>query len=71
MDINIYYKNLSKDSRKNFAERANTSPEYIEIHLLPRRKTPRKKTMQALAAASEGACTYKEVVAYFLFADAP
>ena len=70
MNINTYYKSLSQENRKQFAERAKTSPEYIEIHLLPRRKTPRKKTMEALADASDGACTYQEMVTYFLLPDA-
>lgn len=66
MDFADFYKNLSREDRKGFASRASTSPEYIEIHLLPRRKTPRKATMEALAEASEGVVSYEDVVRYFL-----
>jgi len=70
MEIDAYYKNLSKEDRKEFADRAMTSPEYIEIHLLPRRKIPRRKTMERLAAATNGACTYQDMVSYFFLSDA-
>lgn len=70
MDFAEFYRTLSREDRKQFADRADTSPEYIEIHLLPRRKTPRKDKMIALAAASEGKVTYEDVVRYFLLTTA-
>jgi hypothetical protein len=66
MDFADFYKQLDREDRKRFAERANTSCEYIEIHLLPRRKTPRRDTMRALSDASDGAVSYEDVVRYFL-----
>ena len=69
MNINTYYKKLDRAGRKMFAARAGTSPEYIEIHLLPRRKLPRKKMMKSLAESTEGQCSYEDVVKYF-FLDA-
>lgn len=70
MEFDTYYKSLTKRERKSFAGRANTSTEYIEIHLLPRRKVPRIDTMKVLARASGEACSYADVVTYFYLADA-
>lgn len=70
MNFADFYRQLSRDERKEFADRAATSPEYIEIHLLPRRKTPRKATMLALAEASKGGVSYEDVVKYFLLTTA-
>jgi hypothetical protein len=70
MDFADFYKQLSREERKQFADRARTSPEYIEIHLLPRRKMPRRSTMLALASASQGEVSYEDVVRYFLLSAA-
>lgn len=70
MDFADFYRALDRENRKQFADRADTSPEYIEIHLLPRRKTPRKNTMQALADASEGVLSLEDLVRYFLLSAA-
>lgn len=70
MDFADYYRALSREERKLFADRADTSPEYIEIHLLPRRKTPRRDKMASLASASNGAVSYEDVVRYFLLTTA-
>lgn len=70
MDFADFYRSLSREERKQFADRASTSPEYIEIHLLPRRKTPRRDKMESLAAASEGVVSYEDVVRYFLLTTA-
>lgn len=66
MDFAEFYRNLDRAQRIQFAARASTSPEYIEIHLLPRRKAPRRDTMAALASASQGAVSFEDVVRYFL-----
>lgn len=70
MDFADFYRSLSREDRKQFADRADTSPEYIEIHLLPRRKTPRQDKMKALADASNGAVSYEDIVRYFLLTSA-
>ena len=70
MDFDTYYRQLDRDARRKFAERAGTSPEYIEIHLLPRKKMPRKNKMESLAKASRGALSYEKVVEYFLLSPA-
>lgn len=64
-----YYRSMSQEDRAAYAERAGTSKEYIEIHLIPRRKVPKKQTMRALSDASEGAVTFEDVVSYFFFND--
>lgn len=51
--------------REAYAARAGTSVAYIDIHLIPRRKTPRRETMRALAEASGGTLSYGDIVDYF------
>lgn len=70
MNFGTWYRSLTREEREQFALRASTSREYIEIHLLPRRKNPRKDTMERLAKASLGEITFHQVVEYFLMSDA-
>lgn len=51
MDFKTYYQGLSQDERKKFANLANTSTGYIEIHLIPRRKIPKPPLLDRLACA--------------------
>ena len=64
-----FYRSMNREERQAFAKRADTSTAYIEIHLLPRRKMPKKETMQALAGASNGALSFEDLVNYFLLHD--
>lgn len=64
-----YYRSMSREDRQAFAGRAGTSTAYIEIHLLPRRKMPKKETMLALAKASNGGLAFEDLVNYFLLHD--
>ena len=74
MDFETYYRSLPRPERLAFASRADTSCEYIEIHLLAkdlkRRKTPRKDLMERLAAASNGACSIEDIVTFFFLSAA-
>lgn len=65
MNFKTYYRGLEQDDREAFADRAETSTNYIDIHLIPRHKIPRKESMKMLAKASEGAVSYLEIVDYF------
>lgn len=63
-NFKLYYRSLSKKQRKAYARRAKTSTGYIEL-LITKRRTPRRPTMENLAAASNGACSYEVIVDYF------
>lgn len=69
MNYREYFRSLDSANRARHAERAGTSVAYINIHLIPRRKIPRRKTMQALADATDGTCSYSDIVDYFYSAD--
>lgn len=63
-NFKTYYRSLSKKQREAYAKRAKTSTGYIEL-LLTKNRTPRKQTMERLAKASRGACSYEVIVDYF------
>lgn len=65
MDFKTYYRSLNREQRARFAEVAETSVEYIEIHLISRRKVPKKDLMQRLAQASDGKLSYLDLVEFF------
>lgn len=69
MNFKTYYRGLEQPEREAFAKRANTSADYINIHLISRNKIPRKKLMESLADASNGCVSYAEVVDYFYSAE--
>lgn len=65
MNYKTYFRSLDQAGREAHAKRANTSAEYINIHLISKRKIPRKELMQSLANASEGNCSYQDLINYF------
>ena len=69
MKLPDYYRGLTREDRLAFASKAETTCEYIEIHLLAadedRRKTPRKELMNQLVVACGGHCSFEEVVSHF------
>ena len=65
MDFRTFYNGLDDFERSAFADNAGRSRRYIETHLLHRRKMPTVQTMQNLASASSGACTYADVLDFF------
>jgi hypothetical protein len=69
MNYRDYFRSLDSEGRERHAVRAGTSVAYINIHLIPRRKIPRQKTMQALADATDGICSYSDIVDYFYCAE--
>lgn len=65
MDFKTYFRGLDQSEREAFAKRAETSADYVNIHLVPRNKIPRKENMKLLAEATQGAVSYSEIVDYF------
>ena len=65
MNFKTYYRSLDRKGREDYAQKANTSVQYIDGHLIHRRKIPQKKLMNALADASNGNVTLAEVVGHF------
>lgn len=65
MDFKTYYKSLSKSEREQYALAANTTSEYIRIHLITKNKMPQKKLMQNLVEASKGKLTMQSLLDFF------
>jgi hypothetical protein len=64
-DFRTWYRALNGLERDEYARRAGVSRLYIEVHLLHRRKAPKRETMVRLADASLGRVAYEELVAFF------
>ncbi|WP_262967242.1 hypothetical protein [Methylobacter psychrophilus] len=60
-----YFLGLTKEAREDYASRAGTTAYYIHTHLINRYKIPRKKLLQGLAEASNGAITEEELIKFF------
>lgn len=67
MDFKAYFLNLDQVERERYAKRAGTSAAYIQQHLLHRRKTPRRETLQRLAQASKGQVSYDDLIRFFFY----
>lgn len=68
MDFKAFYQGLPADQRKRFAEIAGTTTGYIEVHLMTRRKMPKKALMAALANAClefKAPITQDDLLAFF------
>ena len=65
MKFKTFYTHKNKAERKQYADDAKTTPGYIENHLLPRRKIPRKPSMERLVLASNGKLTVKDMLNHF------
>ena len=49
MTFDEYIQSLNPEQLEAFAERARVSVNYLTLHLMPRRKVPRKELMRRLA----------------------
>ncbi|WP_020209011.1 hypothetical protein [Gilvimarinus chinensis] len=70
MKLRDYIKSLSEDERDDYARRCGTTPAYLQIHILPARKEPRKPLREALARESDGKVSLLEVLEHFGMAQA-
>jgi hypothetical protein len=69
MDLRTYFYGLDPTEREAFARRAQTTVEYIQCHLITRRKIPRPDSMRKLAAASQDQVSLDDLLACFYKAD--
>ena len=65
-NLHTFWRGLSDEEQTNFALKAELSKAYIEVHLIHKRKSPRLKTIQSIADASNGALTVNGLVAFFM-----
>lgn len=65
MNFKTFYRGLGQPDREAFAERAGTTVGYLENHLIPARKVPKRDLMSRLAEASEGSCTFEDILDHF------
>jgi hypothetical protein len=67
-DFKKFFLDLTPTERDAFANRAGTTADYIETHLIAkvsRRQIPRKELMEGLAKSGEGCFTYAELLSFF------
>jgi uncharacterized protein HemY len=65
MNLYDYWRKLSKSEKSEFAVKAVLSEQYIETHLIHRRKKPLIETMQRMAEASDGEVSYDDLFTFF------
>lgn len=68
MKWKAWYLDKSAVERAKYAQKAGTTPGYIEIHLMAppaRRKTPRQDLMERLAEASHGEISMADLLRHF------
>lgn len=64
-DFRSWYRSLNGAERSEYARRAGVSRAYIEVHLMYRRKVPKRETMLRLADASLGRVAYEDLLSWF------
>lgn len=70
-DFKTWYRSMTPEEKREFARRAGLSQQYIEVHLVYRRRVPRQDTMRRLAEASLGRLSYEDVVGFFFLTERP
>lgn len=65
MKLKTFYRQLPRAEREAYAKRAGTTVNYLENHLIPARKMPRRDLMERLAAASNGEVSLDDVIQHF------
>ena len=65
MKLRDYIRSLSADQISIYAESCSTTPDYIRVHLVYAKKTPRPALLKALAFNSGGHVTELEVLQHF------
>lgn len=69
-DFKSWFLSLDDAEREGFALRAQTSVGYIKTHVIHRRKMPRRRTIEALALASNGAFGESDLITFLYARDA-
>lgn len=60
-----FFLSKSEKQKTEYAKKAGTTRSYIQTHLITRYKIPRKKLMEGLVDACNGAFTYEELLSFF------
>jgi len=60
-DFKTWFRSITPEEKREYARRAGLSQQYIEVHLVYRRRVPRQDTMRRLAEASLGRLSYEDV----------
>jgi hypothetical protein len=71
LDFKTWYRSMTAEEKQEFARRAGLSQQYIQVHLVYRRRIPRPDTMRKLAEASLGRLSYEDIVSFFLLSERP
>lgn len=61
-----YWRSLNDEQKKGFADKAGLSMDYIETHLIHKRKTPPLDRLMQMAKASNGRLSYHGLCDFFL-----
>ena len=61
-----YWRGLNDEQKKDFADKAGLSMDYIETHLIHKRKTPPLDRLMQMAKASNGRLSYHGLCDFFL-----
>lgn len=65
-NLRKYWLSLSPEQRQKFADSSVLSAEYINTHLIHRRKIPSLSAIKRLADASNGNLDYHELCDFFV-----
>ena len=71
MKFDKYYSSLTILDRKAYALRVGSSDRYIRRDYLGLKKTPKISRMYQLAAATEGKCSYRDILNFFMLKTLP
>lgn len=64
-DLYQFWRDLSPDGRKAFAEKTGVSYRYIDIQLIHRRRNPPISTLDAMVKASHNKLTREGLIEFF------
>ena len=65
-NLHTYWLGLSPKDRKDFAAKSGLSHDYINTHLIHRRKIPSLSAIDCLATASNGDLSYHGLCDFFI-----
>jgi hypothetical protein len=73
MKLKKYYRSLSLEQRKEYANRVGYKHDYVRVHLIPATKnpdsTPPLSKLKSMADESGGAVSFEDVVKHFELVD--
>lgn len=70
-DLYTFWMSLSDEQKKEFAQKSELSPAYINTHLIHRRKTPPLEKLKKMASVSDGKLSYHGLCDFFVNENEP